>query len=67
MGLFRNTKKINSDNNTTVISNLFLTNNELKRILTENVFVPSDVDDIRHKLLNHKNNKEIIEEILKVN
>jgi acyl-CoA dehydrogenase len=67
MGLFRNTKKINSDNNTTVISNLFLTDNELKRILTENVFVPSDVDDIRHKLLNHKNDKNIIESILKVN
>jgi acyl-CoA dehydrogenase len=67
IGLFRNTKKINSDNNTTVISNLFLTDNELKRILTENVFVPSDNDDIRYKLLNHKNNKEIIEDILKVN
>ena len=67
MGLFRNTKKINSDNNITKISDLFLSNNELKRILTENVFVPSDENDIRHKLLNHNNDKNIIEEILKVN
>jgi hypothetical protein len=67
IGLFRNTKKINSDNNTTMISNLFLTDNELKRILTENVFVPSNPDDIRHMLLNHKNDKNIIESILKVN
>ena len=48
----------------TLLSHL---DNELKRILTENVFVPSDVDDIRHKLLNHKNDKNIIESILKVN
>jgi hypothetical protein len=67
IGLFRNTKKINSDKNTTEISDLFLSNNELKRILTENVFVPLDPDDIRYKLLNHKNDKNIIEEILKVN
>jgi acyl-CoA dehydrogenase len=66
IGLLSNKKKINSDKTITDISNLFLSNNKLKNILTENVFVPSDIDDIRYKLLNHNNNKKIIEDILRV-
>lgn len=65
--VFSNKKILNSDKSTTEISNLFLSDNELKKILTENVFVPEDKDDIRYKLLNHNNNKDIIEDILKVN
>jgi hypothetical protein len=67
IGIFRNNKNINSDKNITMISDLFLSNNKLKDILTENVYVPNDINDIRYKLLNWKNNDKIKEEILKVN
>jgi acyl-CoA dehydrogenase len=66
IGVFSNKKVLNSDKSITDISNLFLYDNELKKILTENVYVPDDKDDIRYKLLNHKNNKNIIGEILSV-
>ena len=67
VGIFSNKKNMNSDFNTTAISNLFLTNNKLKDLLTENVFVPTDKDDIRYKLLNHMNDDKIKEDIIKVN
>lgn len=66
IGVFTNKKVLNTDKSITYISNLFLSENQIKNILTENVYVPEDKDDIRYKLLNHKNNKEIIEDILKV-
>ena len=64
--ILSNKNKINSDKSITEISNLFLQDNELKRILTENVYVPQDSSDVRYKLLNHKNNKTIIDDILQV-
>jgi len=66
LGLFSNKIKLNSDKLTTDISNLFLYDNKLKNILTENVFVPSDINDIRYQLLNHKDDKQKKEQILKV-
>ena len=65
--VFNNKKILNSDKSTTDISNLFLSDNELKKILTENVFIPEDKDDIRYKLLNWKSNDKLKEEIIKVN
>jgi len=65
--VFNNKKILNYDKSITNISNLFLSDNKLKDILTENVYVPNDITDIRYKLLNHKYDKKIIEEIIKVN
>jgi len=65
--VFNNKKKLNSDKSVTNISDLFICDNKLKDILTENVYIPNDNNDIRYKLLNHKYDKQIIEEILKVN
>jgi len=38
-----------------------------KNILTENVYVPENEDDIRYKLLNWKSDDKLKEEIIKVN
>ena len=65
--VFNNKKNLNSDKSVTNISDLFLSDNKLKDILTENVYIPNDNNDIRYKLLNHKYDKQIIEEIIKVN
>ena len=66
-GVFSNKKIINSDKDITFLSNLFLEKNNIKDILTENVFIPNDKNDIRYKLLNHNNDDKIKEEIIKVN
>jgi acyl-CoA dehydrogenase len=67
LGIFRNNKNINSDKNITLISDLFLSDNKLKNILTDNVYIPNDMNDIRYKLLNWKKDDKIKEEIIKVN
>lgn len=67
IGFFNNKKEINSDKSITDISNLFLSENKLKNILTENVYISTNVDDIRYKLLNWKSNDKLKEEIIKVN
>jgi len=65
--IFNNKKELNSDKSITDISNMFLSENKIKNILTENVFVPVDKDDIRYKLLNWKSDNKLKEEIIKVN
>lgn len=67
IGVFSNKKILNSDKSITSISNLFLSDNQIKNILTENVFIPTDVNDIRYKLLNWKSDDKLKEEIIKVN
>jgi hypothetical protein len=67
VGVFSNKKIINSDKDITFLSNLFLNKNNIKDILTENVFIPNDLNDIRYKLLNHNNDDKIKEEIIRVN
>ena len=67
VGVFSNKKIINSDKDITFLSNLFLEKNNIKAILTENVFIPNDQNDIKYKLLNHNNDDKIKEEIIKVN
>ena len=67
VGVFTNKKVLNSDKSITGISNLFLSENQIKNILTENVYVPEDRDDIRYKLLNWKSDDKLKEEIIKVN
>jgi len=67
VGVFTNKKVLNSDKSITCISNLFLSENKIKNILTENVYVPEDRDDIRYKLLNWKSDDKLKEEIIKVN
>ena len=67
IGIFNNKKELNSDKSITDISNLFLSENKLKNILTENVYISTNVDDIRYKLLNWKSNDKLKEEIIKVN
>ena len=67
IGVFNNKKVLNSDKSITCISNLFLSENKIKNILTENVYVPEDRDDIRYKLLNWKSDDKLKEEIIKVN
>jgi len=67
IGIFNNKKVLNSDKDITDISNMFLSENKIKNILTENVFVPVDKDDIRYKLLNWKSDNKLKEEIIKVN
>jgi acyl-CoA dehydrogenase len=66
-GIFINKKIINSDKDTTSISELFITDNKLKDILTENVYIPEDKKDIRYKLLHWKEDNKLKEEIIKVN
>jgi acyl-CoA dehydrogenase len=67
IGVFNNIKVLNDDKTITRISDLFLLNNKIKDILTENVYVPEDKNDIRYKLLNWKSNDKLKEEIIKVN
>jgi acyl-CoA dehydrogenase len=67
IGVFSNKKVLNSDKSITGISNLFLSENKIKNILTENVYVPNDKNDIRYKLLNWKSDDKLKEEIIKVN
>ncbi len=67
IGVFSNKKVLNSDKSITSISNLFLSDNQIKNILTENVYISENVEDIRYKLLNWKSDDKLKEEIIKVN
>jgi acyl-CoA dehydrogenase len=67
IGVFNNKKVLNNDKTITKISDLFLSENKIKDILTENVYIPGDKNDIRYKLLNWKLNDKLKEEIIQVN
>ena len=67
IGVFNNKKVLNDDKTITRISDLFITNNKIKDILTENVYIPEDTNDIRYKLINWKSDDKLKEEIIKVN